>query len=216
LEPDENSLSGPPSRLVLTGKRPQPVTQLPAELFRNTYYNLPQDAGYGTETRTLFDPACRPIGVVSKTFHDEACVQGSGKLASGDTVSFAKRDCNCADLCPRTQQRICFERLDRTQFPNGRGATGRPITPLFTVAVDSNVIPLGTTLFIPELVGLPRGDGSLHDGCFAAEDRGLRVTGRQIDVFTGSPAVTAQWNALVPSNHGVHVELAGPRCHRVR
>ena len=75
-------------------------------------------------------------------------------------------------------------------------------------------IPLGTPIFVPEYVGLPRPDGTKHDGCFVAEDRGLKVVGRQIDVFTGDPALTTQWNALVPSNRGVHVAMNDPRCRR--
>jgi 3D (Asp-Asp-Asp) domain-containing protein len=132
----------------------------------------------------------------------------------GQTVSFAKRDCACAAVCPRTSQRICYERLDPARFPHGRGATGGPITPFLTVAVDVSVIPLGTALFVPELVGLPRADGSPHDGCFIAQDRGLKVVGKHIDVFTGDPAMTIAWNARVPSNQGVHVRLGDARCTR--
>ena len=36
----------------------------------------------------------------------------------------------------------------------------------------------------------------------------------QIDFFTGDPALTTQWNALVPSNRGVHVAMNDPRCKR--
>jgi 3D (Asp-Asp-Asp) domain-containing protein len=131
-------------------------------------------------------------------------------------VSFAKRGCECAAVCPRTGQKICFERLDPARFPHGRGATGRPIQPLRTLAVDSRVIPLGSVVFIPELVGLPRPDGTAHDGCFVAEDRGVRVVGRQVDVFTGSPALTARYNAIFPSNKGVHVVVGDKRCDRLR
>ncbi len=162
---------------------------------------------------TVFDAACAPIAPVTKAFHDQVCVQGSGRLTSGETISFAKRACACAALCPRTGQQICFERLDPAHFPAGRGASGRAITPLRSVAVDASVIPLGTTLFIPEFVGLPRPDGSTHDGCFVAEDKGIRVQGRQVDVFTGDPSVTARWNKLFPSNRGVHVRLGEPRCN---
>ncbi len=80
------------------------------------------------------------------------------------------------------------------------------------MAVDTSVIPLGTTIYVPELAGLPRVDGSPHDGCFVAEDRGLKVVGRHLDVFTGDPSMTAQWNARVPSNQGVHVRVGDPRC----
>lgn len=181
--------------------------------FRNTYYDFPSE-GDGARDATLFDAACSPITRVTRDFHDRVCVQGSGRIAAGATVSFARRDCACAAVCPRTGQRICFERLDPAQFPHGRGAMGRPITPLRTVAVDSDVIPLGTPLYIPELAGPLKPDGTPHDGCFVAEDRGIRVVGRHIDVFTGDPSVTARWNALVPSNRGVSVFMNDPRCAR--
>ena len=181
------------------------------DLSRNTYYDFPRE-GAGNRSATVYDAACAPIAKVTQAFHDQVCVQGSGRLASGATVSFAKRGCECAAVCPRTGQKICFERLDPALFPHGRGAAGRAITPLRTVAVDTAVIPLGTWLRIPELAGLPRPDGSLHDGCFLAEDRGIKVVGRQIDVFTGDPAVTARWNSLFPSNRGVHVRRNDPAC----
>jgi 3D (Asp-Asp-Asp) domain-containing protein len=184
-----------------------------AGVFRNTYYDFPRESA-GNKDATLYDASCAPIAKVTQAFHDQVCVQGSGRLATGPTVSFAKRDCACAAVCPRTGQRVCFERLDPARFPSGRGATGGPITPLRTVAVDTTVIPLGTSIYVPELAGLPRADGSLHDGCFVAEDRGLKVVGRHLDVFTGDPATTAQWNARVPSNRGVHVHLGDPRCAR--
>lgn len=182
-----------------------------SELYRNTYYDFPSESA-GAKDATIYDAACAPIAKVTTAFHDRVCVQGSGRLEDGATVSFAKRDCACAAICPRTGQKLCYERLDQKRFPSGRGATGQPITPLFTVAVDSTVIPLGTRIFVPELVGLPRPDGTKHDGCFLAEDRGLKVVGRQIDFFTGDPANTARWNAIVPSNRGVHVLTNDPRC----
>jgi 3D (Asp-Asp-Asp) domain-containing protein len=183
------------------------------ELYRNTYYDFPRDRG-GDKSATIYDATCAPIAQVSQKFHDQVCVQGSGRLVSGETVSFAKRDCACAAVCPRTSQKICFERLDPRSFPHGRGAAGRPITPLRTVAVDPTLIPMGTAIFIPELVGLPLPDGGSHDGCFWAEDKGIKVVGRHIDVFTGDPAMTTQWNNLVPSNKGVHVRIGDARCAR--
>jgi 3D (Asp-Asp-Asp) domain-containing protein len=183
------------------------------ELFRNTYYDFPRE-GAGDKVATVYDASCAPIAKVTQAFHDQVCVQGSGRLSIGQTVSFAKRDCTCASICPRTGQRICFERLDPARFPHGRGATGGPITPLVTLAVDVSIIPLGTRVFVPEYVGLPRADGSPHDGCFIAQDRGLKVIGKHIDVFTGDPAMTTAWNARVPSNQGVHVQVGDPRCGR--
>ena len=87
---------------------------------------------------------------------------------------------------------------------------------MVTIAVDSDVIPLHTVVYIPDYDGLPR-DGAgktVHDGCFIAQDRGLRVKGRHVDVFTGDTGMTKMYNHLVPSNQGVTVVLDSPRCER--
>ncbi len=201
--------------LALTG---DPAAGTSIDEYRNTYYDFPQERGRSSQaaTRQLFDPSCQPIRTVSRVFHDQVCVQGSGRLATGQTVSFAKRDCPCAAECPRTAQKICFEMLDPKKFPFGRGASGKAITPLRTVAVDTNLIPLGTVLYIPAYHGLRGPDGADHDGCFIAQDRGLKVKGKHVDVFTGDPRTTKSWNAAVPSNQGVKVILRADRCAYLR
>lgn len=184
--------------------------------FKNTYYDFPSEADFSGETVNLMNGSCKPIVSVPRSFYESVCVQGSGTLRSGGTVSFAKRDCSCAAECPRTGQHICFDLLDKQQFPWGRGAMGKGITPLLSVAVDSSVIPLGTPLYIPEYEGVARdlAGASKHDGCFLAEDRGLAVKGQQVDVFTGNREITRLWNRLVPSNSGVTVVVDSPRCRR--
>src|SRR5690606_4535475 len=145
--------------------------------FRNTYYDFPSEAEftYEGELTPLYDSSCQVISKVVPDFHDSLCVQGSGVLSTGQPVSFARRDCSCARACPRTDQKICYDRLDKSRFPWGRGASGKAITPLLTIAVDSDVIPLGTPVYIPEYEGLPRDleRSARHDGCFIAQDRGL-------------------------------------------
>ncbi len=182
-------------------------------VFRNTYYDFPSEASHTGPTTKLMNRACEPLATVPRAFFEAVCVQGSGTLVSGATVSFAKRDCACADVCPRTGQKICFDKLDQKEFPWGRGARGTAITPLQSVAVDSNVIPLGTKLYIPEYDGVPRSrGGGPHDGCFVAEDRGLKVVGEHVDIFTGNPSITEHFNQEVPSNVGVHVYEGTARC----
>ncbi len=201
----------------------RPVRQLGGKLegkvlgkFRNTYYDFPSESEHTGPAVALKNAECQTIKDVPKGFYEAVCVQGSGTLAGGQTVSFAKRDCSCAAVCSKTGQKICFDALDPKQFPYGRGATGGAITPLYTVAVDSDVIPLGTTVYIPELEGMPRDAESsgLHDGCFLAQDRGLRVKGKHVDVFTGHPSMTRLWNKLAPSNDGVTLVLDSPKCAR--
>lgn len=215
-DPERGWVDEPPASAA---PAPPPAARAPAagpqdEPWRNTYYDFPHEKP-GTRSAVVFDAACKPIAQVTKEFHDKVCVQGSGRLAGGATISFARRDCACAAVCPRTDQKICFEKLDPKAFPHGRGATGGSITPFRSVAVDVALVPLGTVLFIPEYQGLRRLDGSNHDGCFIAEDRGLKVVGRHVDVFTGSEEGTTAWNRAVPSNEGVHVLVDAPACRHL-
>jgi 3D (Asp-Asp-Asp) domain-containing protein len=179
--------------------------------FRNTYYDFPNEAAGSGPPVSLMNASCQPIAQVPRSFFEAVCVQGSGSLAKGGTVSFAKRDCACAEVCPRTGQKICFEALDAQSYPWGRGAAGVPIAPLRSVAADTSVLPMGTVIYIPELDGVSAGS-AVSDGCFVVEDRGLRVQGEHVDVFTGIPAHTAALNAAVPSNQGVTVVVDAPKC----
>jgi 3D (Asp-Asp-Asp) domain-containing protein len=184
--------------------------------FRNTYYDFPSEADFEGPTVGLMSKSCGTIATVPRAFFEALCVQGSGNLRRGSTVSFARRDCECAPICPKTNQKICFDELEAREFPWGRGATGKAITPLLSVAVDTSVIPLGTPVYVPELDGMPRdvAGTTAHDGCFVAQDRGLKVVGQHIDIFTGHRSLTALWNGRVPSNRGVTVVLDVPRCAR--
>lgn len=187
-------------------------------VFRNTYYDFPSEADMAAKDEkgakvTLRDASCGAIGDVSRTFFEALCVQGSGSLARGGTVSFAKRDCPCADICPRTSQKICFEALDPKVYPFGRGAAGKAIRPLRSVAADTHFLPMGTDIYVPELDGLAVGEGgSLHDGCLVVEDRGLKVRDAHIDIFTGRPRSTELVEEMLPSNQGVHVVVDTKRC----
>lgn len=178
--------------------------------FRNTYYDFPAEKDFSGPSVSLMNAKCQPIKAVPRAFYDAACVQGSGSLASGGTVSFAKRDCACAEVCPRTNQKICFDALDKQSFPWGRGAAGVAIAPLRSIAADTSVLPMGTVVYLPELDGV---EGS--DGCFVVEDRGSRVQGDHVDIFTGEPSRTAALNAQVPSNQGVTVVVDAPVCARL-
>lgn len=209
--------------LEAKGQLPEDVRGQNLGVFRNTYYDFPNEAEFASGAKgeagapiTLRNAACGAIAEVPRAFFETLCVQGSGSLAKGGTVSFAKRDCGCADVCPRTGQKICFEALDPKAFPWGRGAAGRAIAPLRTVAADTTVLPMGTPLYIPELDGLPIGEGgALHDGCVVVEDRGLKVRENHIDIFTGRPQTTEKLEEMVPSNQGVHVVVRTTRCERL-
>jgi 3D (Asp-Asp-Asp) domain-containing protein len=60
------------------------------------------------------------------------------------------------------------------------GVNGYTISPLKTIAVDPNVISVGSELYIPALTKLPS-----HNGKVSAHDIGSMIQGHAIDIFVG-------------------------------
>src|SRR6202000_2535163 len=67
-------------------------------------------------------------------------------------------------------------------------ALGCKVVAMRTVAVDKNLIPKHSVLFIKEPVGLKMPDGTLHDGYWYASDAGTAIKGKRIDLYTGPNA----------------------------
>jgi 3D (Asp-Asp-Asp) domain-containing protein len=67
---------------------------------------------------------------------------------------------------------------------------GCRVVPMRTIAVDKNIIPRHTVVFIKETVGLKMPDGSTHDGYWYASDIGGAIKGKRIDLYTGSNAAS--------------------------
>ena len=68
----------------------------------------------------------------------------------------------------------------------GCGVRNLPLMPFRTIAVDPNVIPLESVIFVPELRGreFTLNDKTyIHDGYLFAGDRGGAIKGKHIDVF---------------------------------
>jgi 3D (Asp-Asp-Asp) domain-containing protein len=65
---------------------------------------------------------------------------------------------------------------------------GCKVVAMRTVAVDRDLIPRRSVLFIKETVGLRMPDGSTHDGYWYASDVGGAIKGKRIDLFTGRGA----------------------------
>lgn len=188
-----------------------------ARVFRNTYYYFPRESDFTGGPVPIRDSACGTIARVPERFYRALCVQGSGQLSDGRTVSYARNQCDCARACFSTGQQICFSALHPQRFPWGRGAMGIAITPMRTLAVDSGHIPLGEPVYIPEFVGVPMEPPvGVHDGCFIAQDRGSAVRGEHLDVFTGDARAMARLNQRVPSNQGVTVVVGYAPCEYLR
>ncbi|MDP3175525.1 3D domain-containing protein [Phenylobacterium sp.] len=75
---------------------------------------------------------------------------------------------------------------------------GCKVVAMRTAAIDRNLIPRRTVLFIKETVGLPMPDGGVHDGYWYASDVGGAIKGERIDLFTG--AGSGSMKSMMPLN----------------
>ena len=65
---------------------------------------------------------------------------------------------------------------------------GCKVVAMRTVAIDKNLIPKRSVLFIKETVGLLLPNGTAHDGYWYASDVGGAIKGQRIDLYTGTGA----------------------------
>lgn len=148
------------------------------------------------------------LAAVPERFAWHLRMEGSGLLMDGRVL-------NTAGKC-RWGYGTCFEAVDRTRHPFGRGAGQRPLVPFRSVAVDPRVVPIGEPIYIPEFDGLRLPDGSLHDGCVRADDTGGGIKQRKMDFFVVSYAnfrflLSELWGQIWMTPH-----LETPRCAYLR
>ena len=184
----------------------------------NTYYYVPVEQTQTSGPRTtLYNANCEPIAEVPASFSDSACIEGTGRLKDGRVVNYASV-CQCGRRCPYGRQPIiCWSELNDDRFFWGKGARNNPLVPMRSIAVDRNVIALGTTLYIPQWNGvqLPSMDsfeGFVHDGCFRADDVGSAIDGTHIDIFTGPESLYRLLNRRIPSRTTMQAEPGDERC----
>lgn len=148
------------------------------------------------------------LGTFVESFVRELKMEGSGFLSDGRVVNYNGR-------C-RYGVGTCFEVLDPSDYPFGRGARRRPLVPFRSVAVDRRLVAIGETLYVPEFDGMPLPDGSVHDGCLRADDTGGAIKRKLIDFFV------AEMKNFMWVNHHMwfdryftpHIEA--PRCEYLR
>jgi 3D (Asp-Asp-Asp) domain-containing protein len=148
----------------------------------------------GGQVTIYDDRRCEAIATLPRRFVRELDMEGTGRLRDGRTINVSKERCGCA-------RSPCY-RVTGADARWGLSARGEPLEPFRTVAVDPDVIALGTRLYIAELDGLtmpgpaPWG-GFVHDGCVIATDVGGRIRGRHVDFFVGrqvhKKAFDARW-----------------------
>ena len=144
------------------------------------------------------------LGSYADSFYTALRMEGSGRLADGRVLNFNGR-CNYGEG-------TCFEELDQSEYPYGRGAGSRPLVPFKSVAVDPRLIPIGDTLYIPELDGLPMPDGQVHDGCVRADDTGGSIKQKKMDFFVVSKENFRAINSTLAGVAWITPQIEHPRC----
>jgi 3D (Asp-Asp-Asp) domain-containing protein len=106
-------------------------------------------------------------------FFDDLSMEGTGRTWDGKLLNWDQR----------VDGHACFVAVDQDSYPYGIGVAGYALVPYRSLAVDRRFIPIGHTVEMPDLTGMPLPDGSRHDGCFVAVDGGGAINGHHIDLF---------------------------------
>jgi len=148
--------------------------------FRLSYYWLAYESEYAMEKydTDIYDKYGFWVGRYPQAFVYELKLEGTGVLRDGRMLNY---DGPCAWGIG-----TCFSPLDVHEHPMGRGVQNRPLQPFRSVAVDPLLIPIGSPIFVPEIVGMELPDGTRHDGCLRADDQGGAIKGGKLDFFVES------------------------------
>lgn len=126
-----------------------------------------------------------------------AALQGSVSVrAGGKSTAYVYVDANGPDqancdewlgsLSDGVKNATRRARFMKVSHELGCGVRNHPLVPFRTIAVDPDVIPLESVVYVPDLRGRTfkqDGETFTHDGYLYAGDRGGAIHGNHIDVF---------------------------------
>ncbi len=150
------------------------------QMVKLTYYWITSQDDYsGADDTILCSASAQTIATVPLAFANSLRLEGTGRLTDGRLLNVGS---SCA--CP-SGMTTCYIVLDQTKYPFGLGVQSRALRPYRSVAVDRDIIAIGTPLYVPAFDGLdtPGDYGFLHDGCVIAEDVGGGIDEAHIDFF---------------------------------
>lgn len=159
-----------------------------------TFYNIADEAFHpGPKTEPLYEMGSgKLIAYVSKSFHEDLDIEGTGKLNDGRVLNVGTYVNGVWD----------YKVLPGDAF--GIGILGHNLHPYRSVAVDfvhlckqanldfcnQPVVEvrkrlIGALLFMPRLKGIPLNNGKTHDGFVCAQDVGGAIEFDRVDLFVG-------------------------------
>lgn len=124
-------------------------------IVRETDYNGPKDTPLYLENGSL-------LGYFDYDFVQDFKKEACAELKNGKWISYLKR---------ANKVRVVNKFL---------GFNGYTITPFQSIAVDPEIIPLGSEVYIPALTKLTSHNGRVH-----AHDIGSMIQNHRIDIFVG-------------------------------
>jgi 3D (Asp-Asp-Asp) domain-containing protein len=141
---------------------------------RPTFYWVALEINDGqAKGNALLDVDGNVLAKVSNKVLASLRLEGTGKLLDGRIINFKARVGN------EIRWRICGP-----DAPYGYGLLDYALKPFHSVAVDPNVIPIPSRVYIPAAKGAVLPDGTIHDGYFEAVDIGDAIQNQRVDVFT--------------------------------
>lgn len=161
-----------------------------------TYYYLAKvstvSASEGYALRDLNGNALGPY--LSREDWCTAALEGSVYVKDDDTTynyagTASSNSVDCGSYYNYNTSRTKF-RVANGHY--GDGVRGYKLVPFRTIAVDPDVIPYGSVVYIPSAKGrvitLSSGEQVVHDGYFFAGDTGGAIEDNHIDVYLGPTA----------------------------
>ncbi len=138
--------------------------------FKVTYYWAVEEADYPqSKSQALYLADGSILGRFSSAFIKAFKTESAARLRDGRCISYLKR---------QGRAKVVDEFL---------GFGGHTLTELKSIAVDPRIIPLGSTIYIPQAANVVV-DGKPLSGIFYAHDIGSAVKGKHIDIFVGRKA----------------------------
>lgn len=136
--------------------------------FKITYYWIVSEVEYtGRREIPLYLEDGTRLGYYPKKFVADFKKESVARLRDGRVISYLKK---------KGAAKVVTEPL---------GHQGYTLTAFKSVAVDPNLIPLGSRIYIPQYEGLYLGSAGVHNGIFYAHDIGSAVKGSHIDIYIG-------------------------------
>jgi 3D (Asp-Asp-Asp) domain-containing protein len=135
--------------------------------FKVSFYWIVEEEYYtGKRKVPLYLEDGRLLGYFPVAFVKDFKIESCAKLKDGRIISYLKKK-------------------DRVRIVDKPLGYGFKLTPLKSIAVDTNIIKLGSILYIPNIFGLKINEKESHNGIFYAHDIGSEIKGRKIDIFLG-------------------------------